>query len=196
MYRRMRTSMYTRTLVHRPTSTLYRTTLVDACLPGGCLRQGLRGRATALRVCGVWLGRCGVMLRALRRLHGGGCNHRHSCGRGLSSSSSSFPGAVDGRCHTPPPDCAAGGLWLSTEWCMIPHPDKASTGGEDALFATPHAVGIADGVGGWGLRGVDAGASPLSCAAAASPPPPGRLRLAASAAMHRWAAPGMYASAG
>jgi hypothetical protein len=150
--------------------------IVDACLPGGCLRQGLRGRATALRVCGVWLGRCGVMLRALRRLHGGGCNHRHSCGRGLSSSSSSFPGAVDGRCHTPPPDCAAGGLWLSTEWCMIPHPDKASTGGEDALFATPHAVGIADGVGGWGLRGVDAGASPLSCAAAASPPPPGRLR--------------------
>ena len=40
---------------------------------------------------------------------------------------------------------------------MIPHPDKIDTGGEDAVFATPTAVGIADGVGGWAQHGVDAG---------------------------------------
>jgi protein phosphatase PTC7 len=32
-----------------------------------------------------------------------------------------------------------------------------ATGGEDALFAASHAVGIADGVGGWASQGIDAG---------------------------------------
>jgi hypothetical protein len=52
---------------------------------------------------------------------------------------------------------AAGELYLATEWTKIPHPDKVETGGEDALFATPQAVGIADGVGGWAKQGIDAG---------------------------------------
>jgi protein phosphatase PTC7 len=43
---------------------------------------------------------------------------------------------------------------------MLPHPDKASRGGEDSFFIADHqaAVGVADGVGGWAEIGVDAGA--------------------------------------
>jgi protein phosphatase PTC7 len=43
---------------------------------------------------------------------------------------------------------------------MLPHPDKAHRGGEDAFFISepPLAVGVADGVGGWAEIGVDAGA--------------------------------------
>lgn len=54
-------------------------------------------------------------------------------------------------------DVIAGKLYLSSGWAKIPHPDKAETGGEDALFVMPSAVGIADGVGGWANQGVDAG---------------------------------------
>jgi len=39
----------------------------------------------------------------------------------------------------------------------IPHPAKMATGGEDANFMTPNAVGVADGVGGWAAHGIDAG---------------------------------------
>ena len=38
---------------------------------------------------------------------------------------------------------------------MIPHPEKAARGGEDAYFAQPFAIGVADGVGGWAMSGVD-----------------------------------------
>lgn len=41
---------------------------------------------------------------------------------------------------------------------VLPHPEKAETGGEDAFFVTSHgqgAFGVADGVGGWNLEGVD-----------------------------------------
>ena len=41
---------------------------------------------------------------------------------------------------------------------MLPHPDKAETGGEDAYFVSSHgqgAFGVADGVGGWNMEGVD-----------------------------------------
>ncbi|KAI8473568.1 MAG: phosphatase 2C-like domain-containing protein [Monoraphidium minutum] len=43
---------------------------------------------------------------------------------------------------------------------MLPHPEKAHRGGEDAYFIgePPLAVGVADGVGGWAEIGVDAGA--------------------------------------
>lgn len=43
---------------------------------------------------------------------------------------------------------------------MLPHPEKAHRGGEDAFFISepPLAVGVADGVGGWAEIGVDAGA--------------------------------------
>jgi protein phosphatase PTC7 len=32
---------------------------------------------------------------------------------------------------------------------MIPHPDKVSKGGEDALYAHDNILAVADGVGGW-----------------------------------------------
>jgi protein phosphatase PTC7 len=41
---------------------------------------------------------------------------------------------------------------------MIPHPNKVKTGGEDAYFIDgTRWVGVADGVGGWALSGVNAG---------------------------------------
>jgi protein phosphatase PTC7 len=42
---------------------------------------------------------------------------------------------------------------------VIPHPDKAATGGEDAYFVCEQGLwaGVADGVGGWAEMGVDAG---------------------------------------
>lgn len=41
----------------------------------------------------------------------------------------------------------------------MPHPDKEETGGEDAHFicAEEHAIGVADGVGGWADVGINAG---------------------------------------
>ncbi|GBG59274.1 hypothetical protein CBR_g32289 [Chara braunii] len=41
----------------------------------------------------------------------------------------------------------------------LPHPDKVEKGGEDAHFISSdeHAVGVADGVGGWAEVGIDAG---------------------------------------
>eukprot|EP00392_Amoebophrya_sp_AT5.2_P019554 g20444.t1 len=39
----------------------------------------------------------------------------------------------------------------------LPHPDKADKGGEDALMLTSKIIGVADGVGGWSRRGIDAG---------------------------------------
>jgi len=46
---------------------------------------------------------------------------------------------------------------LSTKMCMIPHPAKVDKGGEDAMFISSDgkAVGVADGVGGWSLHGID-----------------------------------------
>ena len=40
---------------------------------------------------------------------------------------------------------------------MIPHPEKAHKGGEDAYFISENkqAFGLADGVGGWANSGVD-----------------------------------------
>jgi len=40
---------------------------------------------------------------------------------------------------------------------MIPHPAKVDKGGEDAYFVSSDglALGVADGVGGWGLHGID-----------------------------------------
>jgi len=42
---------------------------------------------------------------------------------------------------------------------MIPHPSKVHKGGEDAFFISNdgRAIGVADGVGGWGEIGVDPG---------------------------------------
>lgn len=38
---------------------------------------------------------------------------------------------------------------------MIPHPDKAYKGGEDAVFVSDKILSVADGVGGWAELGVD-----------------------------------------
>ena len=38
---------------------------------------------------------------------------------------------------------------------MIPHPDKAYKGGEDAVFVSDKILSVADGVGGWAEVGVD-----------------------------------------
>merc|ERR1719217_1791597 len=42
---------------------------------------------------------------------------------------------------------------------MLPHPDKADKGGEDAFVVCSDGVtvGVADGVGGWAEQGIDAG---------------------------------------
>ena len=38
---------------------------------------------------------------------------------------------------------------------FLPHPEKVYKGGEDALYASPNVLLIADGVGGWADSGVD-----------------------------------------
>lgn len=40
---------------------------------------------------------------------------------------------------------------------LLPHPEKAYKGGEDALFASDHVLLVADGVGGWADSGIDPG---------------------------------------
>ncbi|KAK7262840.1 hypothetical protein RJT34_30421 [Clitoria ternatea] len=51
------------------------------------------------------------------------------------------------------------GLKLLSGSCYLPHPDKESTGGEDAHFicTDEQAIGVADGVGGWADVGINAG---------------------------------------
>ena len=39
----------------------------------------------------------------------------------------------------------------------FPHADKVEKGGEDAWVASHNLLVVADGVGGWGLRGIDPG---------------------------------------
>ncbi|TYZ63339.1 hypothetical protein PybrP1_012878 [[Pythium] brassicae (nom. inval.)] len=54
----------------------------------------------------------------------------------------------------------ASGAWrlqLVSGACELPHPQKRSTGGEDAWFIRGNTVGVADGVGGWARKGVDSG---------------------------------------
>ena len=40
---------------------------------------------------------------------------------------------------------------------MIPHPEKAYKGGEDAMYSNTHLLSVADGVGGWADSGIDPG---------------------------------------
>ncbi|BBN18618.1 protein phosphatase PTC7 [Marchantia polymorpha subsp. ruderalis] len=47
---------------------------------------------------------------------------------------------------------------FSSGAAMIPHPEKAARGGEDAYFIEGSQwIGVADGVGGWALEGINAG---------------------------------------
>ncbi|GAB4817901.1 hypothetical protein N2152v2_004947 [Parachlorella kessleri] len=60
-------------------------------------------------------------------------------------------------------------LRLVAAGCMIPHPDKAETGGEDAFFVSREgcgAMGVADGVGGWAAEGIDPALYPRELLAA------------------------------
>lgn len=43
-------------------------------------------------------------------------------------------------------------LQLVSGACELPHPQKRSTGGEDAWFIYSNTVGVADGVGGWARK--------------------------------------------
>lgn len=43
-------------------------------------------------------------------------------------------------------------LQLVSGACELPHPQKRSTGGEDAWFICSNTVGVADGVGGWARK--------------------------------------------
>ena len=47
--------------------------------------------------------------------------------------------------------------YISASGVLIPHPEKAETGGEDALFILERrgAFGVFDGVGGWAEEGVN-----------------------------------------
>jgi len=40
---------------------------------------------------------------------------------------------------------------------MIPHPEKAHKGGEDAYTFNNKMLTVADGVGGWAMYGIDPG---------------------------------------
>jgi len=50
-----------------------------------------------------------------------------------------------------------GDFKLESQIYMIPHPSKVDKGGEDAFFETSDSksIGVADGVGGWQMHGVD-----------------------------------------
>ncbi|KAI8554892.1 hypothetical protein RHMOL_Rhmol05G0132100 [Rhododendron molle] len=50
------------------------------------------------------------------------------------------------------------GYFLSSGASLLPHPSKASTGGEDSYFvAGKNWLGVADGVGQWSLEGINPG---------------------------------------
>lgn len=51
----------------------------------------------------------------------------------------------------------SGDFLLNVKVSLIPHPSKVEKGGEDAFFVSEDgkSIGIADGVGGWTLHGVD-----------------------------------------
>jgi len=47
------------------------------------------------------------------------------------------------------------GRFLDAAYVIIPHPEKALKGGEDACFLSDRVLAVADGVGGWADQGVD-----------------------------------------
>jgi protein phosphatase PTC7 len=53
----------------------------------------------------------------------------------------------------------SGSLCLRSAAASVPHPEKEYKGGEDAhfVYGEAHAIGVADGVGGWANVGIDAG---------------------------------------
>ena len=49
------------------------------------------------------------------------------------------------------------GAYFHSKTIIIPHDDKKYRGGEDASAADEHLMVVCDGVGGWGLQGIDPG---------------------------------------
>jgi protein phosphatase PTC7 len=85
----------------------------------------------------------------------GNNNNSSSSSSSSAAASDAAPGARGGG-----PAAAAPPVLMLSGASMLPHPDKAHRGGEDAFFISdpPLALGVADGVGGWAEIGVDAGA--------------------------------------
>jgi protein phosphatase PTC7 len=81
-----------------------------------------------------------------------------------TSTSAAAAAAATSATATPPPSprgpAPAPAVVMLSGASMLPHPEKAHRGGEDAFFISepPLAIGVADGVGGWAEIGVDAGA--------------------------------------
>ncbi len=79
-----------------------------------------------------------------------------------SDSLSGSSGSSGGSSPTLSPASAAVRFPTNAGACMIAHPEKAAKGGEDAVLLSstgraPLVLAVADGVGGWGDFGVDAG---------------------------------------
>lgn len=54
-------------------------------------------------------------------------------------------------------DFAVSNRFFRYSTSIIPHKDKLERGGEDAYYASDSLLSVADGVGGWANRGIDAG---------------------------------------
>ena len=81
----------------------------------------------------------------------------HPNATSVASTAAATASVLTGRSGWALAGVVARGHYLSSAWCLMPHPDKVYKGGEDAAFGCDNAVGVADGVGGWASRGVDPG---------------------------------------
>lgn len=81
-------------------------------------------------------------------------------GGGPAAKGGASGGGAAAKAAPPPPSPPPLALTLQAGAAMLPHPAKAAKGGEDAFFIAPDglSLGVADGVGGWGELGIDAGA--------------------------------------
>jgi protein phosphatase PTC7 len=71
-----------------------------------------------------------------------------------SPSAGAGAGAAAAAAAASPPESALPLRFLAAATCLA-HPEKAR--GEDAYFISARALGVADGVGGWAEKGIDAG---------------------------------------
>lgn len=85
--------------------------------------------------------------------------HSGQFGGGRVAMSSSGDGTVAAATGSASGGPDMGRVRLDSAAVMIPHPQKADRGGEDAFFIADSGlvVGVADGVGGWAEVGVDPG---------------------------------------
>ena len=102
--------------------------------------------------------RGGIVARS-RRVPGASPARRRFAALTRASDASDAPASVETPLPPPPsPASASPGLGVrSSGAVLVPHPDKAEKGGEDACFVLRElgAFGVMDGVGGWADEGVD-----------------------------------------